>query len=60
MQGTGYGIDSNASYMPSGWQNITVFKSYNYASGVANGDTLSILFEAFTSTPIELTKVVAE
>ncbi len=60
MQGTGHGISGNASLMPSGWSGITLFKSYNYASGVANGDTLSILFEAFTSTPIELTKVVAE
>ena len=47
---------NGVSPLPSGWGGATVLKCYNYASGVASDNTLSILFEAFSDSPITLTK----
>ena len=56
MQGAGFQLQGSSSALPNGWSNSSVLKCYNYASGVASGDTLSILFEAFSDLPITLTK----
>lgn len=56
MGGNGVGLPGKADMLPSGWSGVPVIRCYNYASGVASDNTLSILFEAFSDSPITLTK----